>query len=342
MFIPDGLEYDYDIIEKFTRFGYISDSDGDKLSYAKQASEGSFIYLDEHNYIKAKHVFARIPKEANANAIVFAVTNEEATKLSSLPRRCWSHRLFVHFELKHSYFQRMHDALDKVTPEIIEKIMPSIENFIDDKTWVWNPGKPDHESLKLDSYQQRALRTILNCSSGAPALVTGPFGTGKTRLLARAAYEILRKFSKSRVLICAHHQASVDTFVEILGPIMDHNEMIRVIPNDSYHSKTRSSDRFSHLFIPRHADKFNKETAKRSRLVITTLGTLTIRENFTHILIDEGAQTREPEILRPICFANPWTRIVIAGDHLQVYYMAAYLCMIDACEGTNPQHICAS
>ena len=39
---------------------------------------------------------------------------------------------------------------------------------------------------------------------------------------------------------------------------------------------------------------------------------------FTHILIDEGAQAREPECIAPLSLANKTTRIIIAGDSKQV------------------------
>ena len=310
-FKPDRMEHHND--QELTRFGYISCSDGDKLSYAKQASEGSFIILDEQTFVKTKHVFAHVPKEANSNAIIFGLTKEENTKLikwTSLAKTWWCRSLRVNFELKHSYFQRLHTALDKLTPEIIMKLMPKSENFENDNKREWYPGKPEYKALELDSYQQRALRTIMNSSVGAPVLVTGPFGTGKTRLLARAAYEIL-KFPKTKVLICAHHQASVDTFVDILGDIIDNDEMVRVIPNKSYRSLVR--DKYPHIFVP----KFHNDYSGK-RLIITTLGTLRIYTRFSHILIDEGAQTREPEIVGPLRFAHKWTKIVVAGDHLQV------------------------
>lgn len=323
-FRPNNMEHTYNRDEEFVRFGYISGTDGDKLSYAKQASEGSFIVLDRQTFIKAKHVHASVPKDANSNAIVFALTKETNSKLvhwSPLTKTRWSRNLQIHFELKHSYFQRLHNALDKISFESIKKIMPNCENFADDNGRHWNPGKPEHEHLELDSYQQRALRTILNCSPGAPVLVTGPFGTGKTRLLARAAYEIL-KSPRSKVLICAHHQASVDTFVKILGEVIDNDIMIRVIPNKSYHSKIR--DEYYHLFVPKYEVNYSLENTG-IRLVITTLGTsnLRIRSKFSHILIDEGAQTREPEIISPLHFARESTKIIIAGDHLQVLYLIA-------------------
>ena len=39
---------------------------------------------------------------------------------------------------------------------------------------------------------------------------------------------------------------------------------------------------------------------------------------FTHIFIDEAAQALECETLIPLALANEKTRVVLAGDHLQV------------------------
>lgn len=308
-------------IENFVRFGYISCKDGDKLSYAKLASEGSFIVLDDITFIKVEHVMARAPKDANYNFIMFGLTNIEASKLvnwTSLARTRWSRSLLVHFVLKCSYFQRLHDALDNIRHEIILKIMPMDEDFVEESRQEWNPGKPDIEALELDSYQESALHTILSCSPKVPVLVTGPFGTGKTRLLARAVYEIL-KSPKSTVLICAHHQASVDTFVEFLVKAIDNNIMMCVVrPFYPYYSKTR--DTYKHLFVPRNGLPYSLEKSG-IRLVITTFGTsyyMRLHSTFSHILIDQGAMSREPEVITPLCNAHKLTKIIIAGDHLQV------------------------
>ncbi len=39
---------------------------------------------------------------------------------------------------------------------------------------------------------------------------------------------------------------------------------------------------------------------------------------FTHILLDEAAQIREPEAISSLCAAGTSTKIVIAGDSKQV------------------------
>ena len=181
--------------------------------------------------------------------------------------------------------------------------------------------------MSLDDMQLKALRSILCSSPELPVLVAGPFGTGKTRLLARTAFEILRD-KHSRVLICAHHQASVDTFVEYFGMVEDWGvSMIRIIPDKSYRSKTRN--RYGTCYKTKYA--ITSEDMIESRLIITTLGMAVPlfhkvpgenpdmkRRFFSDILIDEGAQTREPETVSPLSLAGIGTRIIIAGDHCQV------------------------
>lgn len=40
--------------------------------------------------------------------------------------------------------------------------------------------------------------------------------------------------------------------------------------------------------------------------------------HFSHILLDEAAQAMECEAIMPLALANEGTRIVLAGDHMQV------------------------
>ena len=42
------------------------------------------------------------------------------------------------------------------------------------------------------------------------------------------------------------------------------------------------------------------------------------KDYFTHIIIDEAAQTRELETIAPLIIANNDTRIIIAGDSQKV------------------------
>ena len=42
---------------------------------------------------------------------------------------------------------------------------------------------------------------------------------------------------------------------------------------------------------------------------------------FTHIMIDEAAQAMEPECIAPLVMADDKTKIVLAGDQMQVFFM---------------------
>ena len=324
--MPDNLDDERE--EHGVRYGLISGSDGDAMAYAKQASEGALIALPNGSLVHVRQVFAYVPRGEDATSISIAVTKSEVNKIVQWDRGCKTQFKFeaiIWFELKHSYFQRLHKAVDKLSPEIIAKIMPEESDFREYD--IVRQSKPKYEQLELDyTGQMQALSAIVSSCSTAPILVVGPFGTGKTRLLARAAYQILRiKRNKARVLVCAHHQASVDTFLEYFGQMKGdkdepwHVELVRIIPNKRYRSNIRSM--YNHLF--KTVREIQSLKMDRFQLVITTLGTALHlhkpgKKFFTHILMDEGAQTREPESVGPLCLANQETKIVIAGDHYQV------------------------
>ena len=235
----------------------------------------------------------------------------------------------VCFILKHSYFQNLHRSLDRVSSKTIERLIP--DELDARQRMLPFTSMPESECLLLDKeYQLLALKKIMACDSSVPFLVTGPFGTGKTRLLATAAVNFLKKRRnrKNRVLICTSHLHSADAYVDdYFGPMLaDHCipqniRPIRLVGNDYNYDGD-----FCHLFTrPSERDKIEK-----SHLVITTFLTAPqlIRlgvKPFTHILIDEGAQTREPEAIAPLGLADDNTKIVIAGDHLQVQYCQSAL-----------------
>lgn len=68
------------------------------------------------------------------------------------------------------------------------------------------------------------------------------------------------------------------------------------------------------------------EDIKGKRIVVTTLETSLViarleedlKGHFTHIFIDEAAQANECRAVMPLCLANESTRVVLAGDHIQM------------------------
>ncbi len=309
------------------RYGLISLADkqhGDVMSYAKQASEGSQVFLSADKSIQVDHVYAGVPNWEDARSIVIALTVKGVKDLQRWDPQAVNYfkfqAEFVRFKLKHSYFQRLQQNIERLSPDIVAKIMPDTVHFTGAK--IPATTLPNwYQNVRLDGGQLRALEAI-TCDSQAPVLVVGPFGTGKTRLLARAAFQILKEDREHRVLVCAHHQASVDTFVEYFGEMKKDPakpwwvNFLRIMPNKSYRSNTRN--KFNEYFKTMQEVKRLRRSSYR--LVVSTLGKIPFPFGngfFTHILLDEGAQTREPELVGPLCLADKSTKIVIAGDHFQ-------------------------
>ena len=324
--------------EQFVRFGFISGDNlnGDTISYIKQACadrENVVLHFSDAT-VKADILKRSSPKRREVDVLMIAFTKEELSKLIEQhygikKNEVELEAVYVSFRLKWSYFDRLHDALDKLSNEVIERILPVdtkefTDPLVENYFTLSYPKSHVSDFIELDSTQMSALQTIMNCECHkAPVLVIGSFGTGKTRLLARTAYQILEHDHNSRVLICAHHQSSADAFLEnYFGKMYAngwHTKALRVIPNWNYRFKKDFEMHYTTV-------KFAKLKLKKTQLVVTTFSTsLHLLDHihkgfFTHILLDEGAQTREPETIAPLCLADRNTKIVIAGDHKQVSY----------------------
>lgn len=253
---------------------------------------------------------------------------------------------YVQFVLKHHYFASLHKSLENLKAHVISKLNPRPDDLNLSLKQIKFLPKPKTESLDLDSeYQFIALKKMMGCSSNAIFLVTGPFGTGKTRLLATAAYNFL-KIPNARVLICTCHSQSTDTYInDYFGPMVDKgllngNTLLRLVAKSTPHTNLK---RCYECYAKNSLDP-NQEALKAKALVVTTfINTQQLFQlrvaPFTHILIDEGAQAREPETVAPLALADKHTKIVIAGDHLQVRILATCL-MKFKCYSCNSSDLC--
>ena len=158
--------------------------------------------------------------------------------------------------------------------------------------------------------------------------MTGSAGTGKTQMLAQAAFQIciVHQMKNSRVLLCTHRHTSANFFLtKYFGPMKEHHGWKVSIARMIEHKYISNIEK---CYQPYCATV--SQVAKRLskiHLVISTFD-LTVHlaqqlkgslgDWFTHILIDEGAQTREPETIAPLSLCGPNTVIAIAGDHKQV------------------------
>ena len=319
----------------YVRYAYITDMSGDQMMYAAQASEYIYILRDRQNVAKADILLS----EYLTGDLLIAFNQYEAEKFEQNyqigDEEC-SVLVTADFEVKHSYFNNLRRSLSNLSNCMIERIMPTEEHYSTglESTPVY---RPQHLSMELDEEQQaHALQLVLQFGQSlAPVIISGPFGTGKTRVLAVAAYNFI-EYAKQhdtacRVLVCSHHQYCADIFVEsFFGPLLENRyaswgvKLVR-LTRKKY---SNASAAYRHLYVS--VDKFNQqfETGKYTNtkhlVVVTTFITaLNVASQlgdkfFTHILLDDAAQVREPEAVAPLCMANESTRIVIAGDCQQV------------------------
>ena len=93
----------------------------------------------------------------------------------------------VKFELKYSYFNRLHKAIDLLSDATLKRLFPTNEQF-SPKPQIVNPNLPLPNKYRkfftLEYGQRDALKMIVYAKPKAPVIVAGSFGSGKTRILA--------------------------------------------------------------------------------------------------------------------------------------------------------------
>ncbi|KAL0977838.1 hypothetical protein UPYG_G00161980 [Umbra pygmaea] len=269
--------------------------------------------------------------EAN---ILRDATSENQMHLQ-LSRRCCSDlklksgeicEMEVQFQLNRLTFCMMHKAVD-LLPNT-EKVLPDLRNCS-------VPVKKTLQYSKLNVKQKAAMEFIIgDIDEGgvvAPLLIYGPFGTGKTFTLATAARELVLQ-PHTRVLICTLTNSSADLYVRGHFHEYVNSESLKVNPLriKAEEASVQSTDHITLQYcnLSENGQSFflpDKDTVDYYRVVITTtamakhLHDLKLTDGyFTHILIDEASQMLECEALMPLGLAGPLTRVVLAGDHMQM------------------------
>ncbi|XP_078507821.1 3'-5' exoribonuclease HELZ2 isoform X1 [Lissotriton helveticus] len=228
----------------------------------------------------------------------------------------------LQFQIDRQQFRSWHQAVDLLLDEKL--ILPDVVSC--SLPIYMETSRPGNMK------QKQAIALITGDAAGTrpvpPLVIYGPFGTGKTYTLAKAAMEVLRDRGK-RVLICTHTNSAADLYVrEHFHPyvINGHPEAVPLRVKYSKRLIT-STDEITLKYCCLTEDQMSfmyppVSLLNRHRIIITTTSTsqnLKVpRGYFTHILIDEAAQMLECEALIPLAYADHQTRIILAGDHMQV------------------------
>ena len=312
---------------------YLTGLDGDQISYATQASRTVTITcIDVAQRCKIQADI--LPRNYNhTEEKLYLGTNDQNT-VYALGKSHQGFTVHVQFKLKYQYFDRLRDSVARVPSKVVSRIVPdgfppTLDSYLNESLDL----KPfeDNLSLKLCSNdQQDALKVmpISSCSKGEPPfLLTGPFGSGKTRLLALAAHISFRSLTSMHLLVCVQQHVSAGAFLSCFNDLASAKDVfvVQVVTESKY----RLADyqpickTVSQLQEMEERGHFAR---KKKVMVIATCSTannLLYNEvfqpgYFTHIYIDEGAQMREPEAVAPLGFATEDTVLVIAGDQHQV------------------------
>ena len=306
--------------------------EGDQVGYATQSASVVNIQFDQtkvscdilrenNNHTTERLYIAFNDEQLQGLRQELNITNRE---FSSDPKK-----LKVEFQLKFSYFMSLKQAIQMLPAEVIAFILPKQESFVAVKQVSSSAFKQYQEFCSPD--QLKALRVIASCPHGGPpVLIAGPFGTGKTRVLALVAHYFLKQSiatgNSLRILVCTQQQTSADAYLEMYTNLTKEGEpikIIRLVTNDTW--KKESLGRFyqSVTAFKREIKRSSYRNRQKFLIIATCLTARHINDVlpssfFTHIFLDEGAQMREPEAVSPLCMAGKGTKIVIAGDKHQV------------------------
>ena len=223
----------------------------------------------------------------------------------------------VYFHLKRSYFTTLEKSVEKLPSAVIHRIMPE-EVSIKESYGL---------ELNLDRDQTVALETILRPSinhpqRNFPILINGPFGTGKTYILAGATYKLLQHHPAAQVLVCTQQRESAENFfLSYLSCGETRTEVATHLLIEYGQHNPRLKPYY--LSAKDLTSKLQSQPSTETKLLIvstciTSQKVSTLDIKFSHIMIDEGGLMREPEATIPLCMANERTKIVIAGDPQQV------------------------
>ena len=330
------------------RHGIITEISGDTVAYAMQASEGATVVIEQGTKVAGGQLLIQEDVKFGIE-LSFQNYAETEEKLSvTLPEDSvgllraygiseeqFSFRVKVQFELKHSYFDGLHRSVDQLSPATIARVLPK----------EFPPFLKQALPKELDSYtqlcsqdQRDALQTILSLPPNSPPLlVRGAFGTGKTFLLAAAVHCLFRNERGGggggavRVLVCTQQHTSAVAFLECFHNKFslatsggdDHQRcIIRLVPDSK---RDAGYSEYSKVLTGQELKNEKGNVLRFPQLLMVTTGgtsrqlySVFSEDFFTHILLDEGAQLREPEAMAPLQLSCPRTRIIISGDEYQV------------------------
>ncbi|KAJ8965498.1 hypothetical protein NQ314_004086, partial [Rhamnusium bicolor] len=282
---------------------------------------------DLHN---RRTVYEALIEDKGKNMIYLRLSSQTVQELRLTPDS--DLEVQIQFQLNRIPYCEWHYTLDKMAN--FKMIFP--ETYLEPNI-PWSPSRQWSRSLdtRLNIKQKEAVVAITTplCVQLPPILVIGPFGTGKTFTLAQAIRELIKDPS-NRILLCTHSNSAADLYIKDYLDIWVEAGEENARPLRIYYTKRwvttvnpvvqkycliKNNGSIRTFEIPSFED------IMKHKIIVVTLSTSVYLSAmglpqgfFTHILLDEAAQAIECETVTPLAVAHENTRIVLAGDHMQL------------------------
>eukprot|EP00439_Symbiodinium_sp_Y106_P049697 s292_g6.t1 len=221
----------------------------------------------------------------------------------------------IHFSFNRTPLRSMHRAVD------------DLKFPVDGAAPIVRPRPRGHPDL---NQQQTEFFAAVTARAGSPLFLWGPPGTGKTTTLTHTIHAVLKAQRSARILVSAPSNPASDLLCSRLAGLgVRSSEMLRLVAvmrdvrdiPASVLPFTRT-DPVSRCFqIP------SLEELQGYQIVVCTCTTASyirsrLRQGqggwFTHVFVDEAAQSVEAEALVPITLRTDRATICLAGDFKQL------------------------
>ncbi|XP_011406766.2 PREDICTED: probable helicase with zinc finger domain [Amphimedon queenslandica] len=256
------------------------------------------------------------------DAIIIKITKaaKEACLLSN-------YQCSMRFSPTRTRMKAMHQAVDTMDLDVL---FPDSHSGLPDAVIDQRILK-ELERSTLNDEQKKALRSMVDPRyTGIPTLVLGPFGCGKTRTMQECISVLSRYIPEVHILICTHTNSAADIYVESihsdwLNHVNIRPKMCRIYFKErDIKTITPTVRSYCNISEGSFYDVPCDQLMNYSIIVTTTVTARILflsglrKGFFTHIFIDEAAQVYEPEVLIPLCLSDKNTKVVLAGDTMQV------------------------
>ncbi|XP_055300785.1 probable RNA helicase armi [Sitodiplosis mosellana] len=251
----------------------------------------------------------------------------------------------IEFSFSRSYAIRQHFAIDLALELFgLDILMPNeislrgapLLGENDEMVQQTHGKKLSWFNEHLNKQQKQAVQQIIRSDLLNPYLIFGPPGTGKTTTLVEIILQLLALGKEFKILILTQSNSASNLITQRLAQskFLDSDSLLRLI---SYNYSSRSD------VIPKDIEEYSKtiddlvdggkqmklckllETVKSYRVVIGTFANISkllesrsLRNHFTHSVIDEAGQCTEPDVLVPMVLIGKRGQTIMAGDPMQM------------------------